>query len=80
MPEPAVPSLTRREREILALVAEGDSNKAVAEKLFTSKRTVDWHLVNVYEKLGVSNRVQALRAAQRTGLLTPEGSEKNHAA
>jgi DNA-binding CsgD family transcriptional regulator len=64
-------TLTRRELEVLALVVEGHSSKEVADMLYVSKRTVDFHLANIYEKLQVSNRVQAFRRATRLGLLNP---------
>jgi len=51
--------LSRRESEILQLVADGLSNKDVAEKLFISDVTVKVHLRHIYEKLGVRNRVEA---------------------
>ena len=66
---PEVAKLTRREIEILTLIVEGHSSKKVAELLYVSKRTVDFHLDNVYEKLQVSNRMQALQRATRLGLL-----------
>lgn len=71
-PEPTSEAvhLTRRELEILALIVEGLSSKEVAEQLFVSKRTVDFHLDNIYEKLQVSNRMQALQRATRLGLLS----------
>ncbi len=61
--------LTKREIEVLSLVIEGKSSKEVAELLYVSKRTVDFHLANIYEKLQVSNRVQAFRRAVSLGLL-----------
>ena len=61
--------LTKREIEVLTLVIEGKSSKEVADMLFVSKRTVDFHLANIYEKLQVSNRVQAFRRAARLGLI-----------
>src|SRR4028118_749087 len=61
--------LTKREVEVLTLVIEGKSSKEVAEQLFVSKRTVDFHLANIYSKLSVSNRVQAFREATRRGLI-----------
>ncbi|MBW7926966.1 MAG: helix-turn-helix transcriptional regulator [Fimbriimonadaceae bacterium] len=60
--------LTRREIEVLSLIAEGYSSQEAADKLFVSKRTVDFHLANIYAKLQVSNRVQAFQAATRMGL------------
>ncbi len=61
--------LTQRELEILALIVEGHSSKHVADLLFVSKRTVDFHLDNIYQKLQVKNRMQAMQRAGRLGLL-----------
>ncbi len=62
--------LTKREVEVLTLVIEGKSSKEVADMLYVSKRTVDFHLANIYDKLQVTNRVQAFRRAARLGLIT----------
>lgn len=64
--------LTKREIEVLTLVIEGRSSKDIADALYVSKRTVDFHLANIYEKLHVSNRVQAFRRATRLGLIPIE--------
>lgn len=64
--------LTKRELEVLSLVVEGRSSKDVADALYVSKRTVDFHLANIYDKLQVSNRVQAFRRATRLGLIPLE--------
>jgi len=64
--------LTKREIEVLTHVIQGKSSKEVADTLFVSKRTVDFHLANVYDKLHVSNRVQAFRRATRLGLIPYE--------
>lgn len=61
--------LTKREAEVLSLVLEGKSSREVAVALFCSKRTVDFHLARIYEKLQVSNRVQAMRRATLLGLV-----------
>ncbi|BCW99430.1 MAG: helix-turn-helix domain-containing protein [Armatimonadota bacterium] len=61
--------LTPREIEVLSLVVEGRTSKDIADALYVSKRTVDFHLANIYEKLHVSNRVQAFRRATRLGLI-----------
>lgn len=64
--------LTKREIEVLTLVVQGKSSKEVADELFVSKRTVDFHLANIYDKLHVTNRVQAFRRATRLGLIPYE--------
>ncbi|HUK98139.1 MAG TPA: response regulator transcription factor [Gaiellaceae bacterium] len=61
--------LTRREREILALVSGGRTNREVARLLWLTEQTVKFHLRNVYRKLGVPNRVEAARWAHRHHLL-----------
>jgi DNA-binding NarL/FixJ family response regulator len=61
--------LTRREQEILRLVAEGHSNAKLAKMLWVTEQTVKFHLSNTYRKLGVSNRTEAARWAQVNGLL-----------
>jgi DNA-binding NarL/FixJ family response regulator len=60
--------LTRREKEILGLVADGSSNGAVARKLWVTEQTVKFHLSNIYRKLGVSNRTAASRWAHEHGV------------
>ncbi|MFQ5857864.1 MAG: response regulator [Anaerolineae bacterium] len=62
-------SLTQREIEILRLVAEGLSNKAIAQALFVSENTVKYHMKNILQKLGVQNRTEAATYALRAGLL-----------
>ena len=64
--------LTRREVEILKLVAEGHSNAALARMLWVTEQTVKFHLSNVYRKLEVANRTEASRWAQMNGLLGDE--------
>ncbi|MDR3687934.1 MAG: response regulator transcription factor [Fimbriimonas sp.] len=66
--------LTKREIEVLSLIAQGCSSKEAADALYVSKRTVDFHLANIYDKLQVNNRVQAFRAATRLGLIPFEPS------
>lgn len=53
---PAAPALTRREREVAALVAQGLSNREVAERLVISKRTADAHVEHIFAKLGINSR------------------------
>jgi DNA-binding CsgD family transcriptional regulator len=60
--------LTAREREVLALLAEGMTNAGLAETLFISERTANRHVSNIFTKLGVHNRTQAARVAVAGGL------------
>jgi len=61
--------LTRRERDILVLVADGLSDREVAEALFIGQGTVRHHLTNIFGKLEVSSRTAAIAAARRLGIL-----------
>ncbi|HVO71087.1 MAG TPA: LuxR C-terminal-related transcriptional regulator [Aggregatilineaceae bacterium] len=62
--------LSARELEVLRLIADGLSNQEIAQRLFLSLRTVKYHSGNIYGKLGVKNRTQALRKARELGLLS----------
>lgn len=62
-------SLTKRELEVLELVAAGRSNDDVAAELFVSRATVKTHLVHIFEKLGVESRTAAVAHARDRGLL-----------
>jgi LuxR family maltose regulon positive regulatory protein len=64
-----VEPLTERELEILQLIAHGLSNGEIAEKLFLTLGTVKVHTRNIYGKLGVSSRTQAVAQARSLGLL-----------
>jgi len=64
-----VPSLSPREREVLALVAEGRSNPEIARELYLGEATVKTHLLHVFEKLGVNDRTRAVTRAMELGLL-----------
>ena len=66
--------LTKRELEVLSLIVEGRSTKDVADTLYISHSTVSRHLQHIYEKLQVSNRVQAFRRATRLGIIPLEAS------
>jgi DNA-binding CsgD family transcriptional regulator len=61
-------TLTRREREILALVAEGHPNKAIAERLFISERTTRTHVSNILRKLELPSRTHAALLAVEAGV------------
>lgn len=62
-------ALTSREREVLALVANGLPNGEVATRLFVTEQTVKFHLGNIYRKIGVGNRTAAARWAATVGLV-----------
>ena len=61
--------LTARELEILRLVASGNSNRGIAQRLWVTEQTVKFHLSNVYRKLGVANRTEASHVAHQRRLL-----------
>jgi len=61
--------VTEREREILRLVAAGNSNRVIAERLSITERTVKFHVGEILGRLGASNRAQAVAIAQQRGLL-----------
>ena len=62
--------LTSREIQVLELLAEGLSNKAIAERLGISDQTVKFHVASISGKLGAANRTDAVRRAVRRGLIT----------
>jgi len=70
-PSGRMQGLTVREMRFLECLASGASNKDMAQRLFVTPNTVKFHLKNLYKKFGVSTRLQAVKAAQDLGLLTP---------
>ncbi|HLZ61485.1 MAG TPA: response regulator transcription factor [Ktedonosporobacter sp.] len=66
---PIAAPLTEREREILALLARGASNREISETLYIAGGTVKNHLSNILGKLGVRDRTQAALKARELGLL-----------
>ncbi len=66
----AYEALTAREQEVLRLLARGLRNKEIAARLYVSERTVNFHLANIYQKLNVSGRTEALSKALEQGLIT----------
>ena len=67
--EPLVDSLTRREREILALLAQGHTGPEIADRLMLALSSVRWYLQQLYAKLGANGRREAVSRAQALGLL-----------
>ncbi|HEY7668858.1 MAG TPA: response regulator transcription factor [Actinomycetota bacterium] len=71
-------NLTQRENDILALLAEGRSNRQIAQSLFLSEKTVKAHLAAIFRKLGVTNRTQAaMVAVQQMGVGPLPGAASN---
>lgn len=69
-PQAALVTLTRREIEVLQLLAEGLSNKEIAALLFLGDRTVQSHLIKIYRKLNVRNRTSAVMAGIAQGIIS----------
>lgn len=69
---PLVESLTAREAEVLQLIAEGMSNREIADRLGLTANTVKGYIKNIYGKLGANRRVQVAARAKELGLLSPE--------
>jgi len=67
-PPQAFPELTPREREVLELIAQGESNAAIARRLVISQKTVRNHVSNVFNKLRVADRAQAIVKAREAGV------------
>jgi len=67
LPSNAFPELTEREREVLQLMSRGASNRDIAEKLFISGKTVSNHITNIFSKLQVADRAQAVLRARDAG-------------
>ncbi|MFJ4677969.1 MULTISPECIES: response regulator [unclassified Kitasatospora] len=73
-PAPEFPHLTDREREILALIGEGLTNRQIGERVFLAEKTVKNHISRLLAKLGVERRVQAAVIATQTLAAQPGGS------
>ena len=68
---PGVYPLSRKEVEVAILVAQGNTNKAIATQLFNSERTIDNHVQHIYNKLNIDSRAELALWVQERGLLTP---------
>jgi two-component system nitrate/nitrite response regulator NarL len=66
--------LTLRERQVVALLVEGASNKAMAKRLALRPNTVRTHVQNIMDKLGVHSRLEVVSLAIRQGLASPQDS------
>lgn len=66
--DPVFPELTSREREVLALIADGESNSTIARRLSLSPKTVRNHVSSIFTKLHVADRAQAIVRARKAGL------------
>lgn len=67
--QPLIEPLTDRELEVLSYLATGLSNQAIADRLFVSLAAIKWHARNIYSKLNVGNRTQAVTRARELGIL-----------
>jgi DNA-binding NarL/FixJ family response regulator len=65
-PAEGLAALTRRERQVATLVSEGLTNRAIAQQLFVTEKTVEMHLANIFAKLGVSSRASVASAVTRS--------------
>lgn len=74
---PLVEGLTDREIDVLTLVARGLTNKQIGKELFISDRTVQGHLQNIYQKLDVATRTEAVTAALSRGIILLGEGEQN---
>ena len=72
-PSSGQPALTPREKEILRLLAEGHSNKEIAEKLVVSPSTIHSHRTNLMKKLNLSSRYELIQYARQRGLIRDSG-------
>ena len=67
--DPLLETLTAREHDVLALVADGLSNRDIAGRLAISEHTVKFHLASIFGKLGVSTRTEAVQRGLRLGVI-----------
>ena len=68
--DPGQATLSAREREVVGLIATGATNREIADRLFLSPHTIKEYTSSVYRKLGVRNRAEAVKRAQRIGLIS----------
>lgn len=73
----AFEKLTSRELDLLRLVADGLSNKAIAHELSISENTVKYHMKNIFQKLHAQNRTEAVTIAMQSGIFDSNGSQED---
>ena len=66
---PKSDQLSRRERQVIKMIAKGMKTREIAEELVLSLPTIKWHTSNIYGKLGVKNRTTAVAKARELGIL-----------
>lgn len=76
--EEEAPQLTKREVEVLSLVAEAQSNREIARSLEITEGTVKRHMRNIFEKLDAVSRIDAVNKANQAGALTPQRKKADH--
>ncbi len=69
LPEPGSEKLTDREMDVLRLLAQGQTNKEIADALGIAERTVKFHVSSILGKLGAANRAEAVTIARQRGLV-----------
>ncbi len=69
------PVLSMRENQVLEGMCRGETNREIAERLFVSPNTVKTHAANIYSKLGVNRRAQAVHRARELGIIVENGSK-----
>jgi len=72
----SLPQLTLREAEVLALVVRAARNTEIAERLFISEKTVKNHISNIYDKLGIHNRLRLISYLAEAGITAPRTEEE----
>lgn len=77
-PDPRIATLTRREVEVLGLLARGLTNQDISRRLFVSEATTKTHVSNILAKLHIADRVQAVIVAYENGVVVPGAADPSH--
>lgn len=70
--ETSILTLSKKEQKIMELISKGFTNKKIAEELYLSQRTIEYHLTRIFSKLKVNSRIEALQTARQYGLISKE--------